>query len=84
MTSEFSDYFAKYYVPQKRQWAACYRKGSQLNTNMYVEAFHRLLQHIYMKGTCNKWIDKCIHVLIKLKRNKAFERLIMSKKGKIS
>ena len=83
-TSEFSDYFTKYYIPRKCQWAACYRKGSQLNTNMYVEAFHRLLKHIYMKGTCNKRIDKCIHVLIKLERDKAFERLIKSQKGKIS
>ena len=83
-TSEFSDYFTKYYVSRKYQWAACYRKGSQLNTNMYVEAFHRLLKHIYLQGTCNKRIDKCIHVLIKLERDKAFERLIKLEKGKIN
>ena len=51
---------------------------------MYVEAFHRLLKHICMKGTCNKRIDKCIHVLIKLEKDKAFERLIKLEKGKIS
>ena len=51
---------------------------------MYVEAFHRLLKHIYMQGTCNKRIDKCIHVLIKLERDKAFEGLIELEKGKIS
>ena len=82
--SEFSDYFIKYYVHRKSQWAACYRKGCQLNTNMYVEAFHRVLKHIYMKGTHNKRIDKCIHLLIKLERDKAFERLIKLEKGKIS
>ena len=82
--SEFSDYFIKYYVHRKSQWAACYRKGCQLNTNMYVEAFHRVLKHICMKGTHNKRIDKCIHLLIKLERDKAFERLIKLEKGKIS
>ena len=82
--SKFSDYFIKYYIPRKCQWAVCYRKGSRLNTNMYVEAFHRVLKHIYMKGTCNKRIDKCIHVLLKLERDKAFERLIKLEKGKIS
>ena len=83
-TLSFSDYFTTYYVARKSQWAACYRKGAQLNTNMYVEAFHRLLKHVYMKGKCNKRVDKCIHMLVKLERDKAFERLIKLEKGKIS
>ena len=83
-TSQFYDYFNTYYIPRKSQWAACYRKGSQQNTNMYVEAFHRLLKHIYMKGTCNKRVDKCVHVLIELERDKAFERLIKLEKGKVT
>ena len=33
-----------------------------------------------MKGTCNKRIEKCIHV--KLERDKAFERLEVDKKQK--
>ncbi|XP_065896991.1 uncharacterized protein [Dysidea avara] len=83
-TLSFSDYFTTYYVARKSQWAACYRKGAQLNTNMYVEAFHRLLKHVYMKGKCNKRVDKCIHMLVKLERDKAFERLRKLEKGKIS
>ena len=51
---------------------------------MYGEAFHRLLKHIYMKETCNKWIDKCVHVLIKLEGDKAFERLIKLEKDKVT
>ena len=51
---------------------------------MYVEAFHRLLKHIYMNGTCNKRIDKCVHVLIKLQRDKAFEKLIKLERCKIT
>jgi len=37
-----------------------------------------------MKGKCNKRVDKCIHILVKLERDKAFERLIKLEKGKIS
>ena len=51
---------------------------------MYVEAFHRLLKHVYMKGKYNKRVDKCVHMLVKLERDKAFERLIKLEKGKIS
>ena len=83
-TMNFAEYFTTYYAARKSQWAACYRKGAQLNTNMYVEAFHRLLKHVYMKGKSNRRVDKCIHVLIKLERDKAFERLIKLEKGKIS
>ena len=51
---------------------------------MYVEAFHRVLKYIYMKGMHNKRIEKCIHLLVKLERDKTFERLIKLEKGKIS
>ena len=41
---------------------------------MYVEPFHRLLKRIYTKGRVNKRLDKCIHVLLKLARDKDFDR----------
>ena len=53
-----------------------------MNTNMYVEAFHRVLKHIYLKGRINKRLDKCIHVLLKVARDKGFERLLKIEKGK--
>ena len=37
-----------------------------------------------MKETCIKWIDKCVHVLIKLEGDKAFERLIKLEKDKVT
>ena len=49
---------------------------------MYVEAFHRVLKYIYMKGKVNKRLDKCIFVLLKLARDKGFERLVKIEKGK--
>ena len=53
-----------------------------MNTNMYVEAFHRVLKYVYMKGRVNKRLDKCIYVLLKLVRDKGFERLLKIEKGK--
>ena len=66
-------------------WASCYRKDAFVNTNMYivyVEAFHKVLKYIYLKGRVNKRLDKCIFVLLKLARDKGFERLIKIEKGK--
>ena len=51
---------------------------------MYVEAFHRVLKYIYLKEKVNKHMDKCIHVLLKIARDKGFERLVKLEKGKLS
>ena len=53
-----------------------------LQSRLYVEAFHRVLKHVYMKGKVNKRLDKCIFVLMKLARDKGFERLVKLEKGK--
>ena len=81
-TVAFAKYFVTHYAHNKQQWAACYRQEACVNTNMYVEAFHRVLKYIYMKGRVNKRLDKCLHVLLKLARDKGFERLVKMEKGK--
>ena len=78
-TASFAKYFVVHYAYKKEQWAACYRKDA---FNMYVEAFHRVLKYVYMKGRINKRLDKCLHLLIKLARDKGFERLVKMEKGK--
>ena len=83
-TRSFKDYFEKHYVRRKEQWAACYRQGSMINTNMYVEAFHRVLKYLYLKEKVKKRMDKCIYPLLKLCRDKAFERFAKLEKGNIS
>ena len=72
-TREFGEYFQTYYSKRKAQWASCYRKLSSINTNMYVEYFHKVLKYIYFKGKTNKRVDKCIQVLLKYNRDKAFD-----------
>ena len=59
-----------------------YRKGTLLNTNMFVVAFHMVLKYVYMKGKVNKRMEKCIFVLLKLTRDKGVERLIKLEKRK--
>ena len=46
----------------------CFHKESLINTNMYVEAFHRVLKRVYLKGKVNKCLDK-------LEKGKISERI---------
>ncbi len=81
-TEVFSKYFEAYYATRKCQWAICYRKSAHINTNMYVESFHKVIKYMYLKGKTNKRVDKCIQMLMKYERDKIFERLIKLEKGK--
>ena len=83
-TETFFCYFQQHYASRPKQWATCYRKESRINTNMYAEAFHRVLKYVYLKGTVNKRMDNCIHVLLKIARDKVFDRLAKLEKGKTS
>ena len=51
---------------------------------MYMESFHNVLKSLYMKGKENKIVDKLISILLKISRDKAFERMIKLEKGKSS
>lgn len=83
-TEKFGKYFYSHYASTKEQWAACYQADASVNTNMYVEAFHRVLKYtyiyVYFKG--RKRLDKCLQVLLKLARDKGFERLVKMERGK--
>ena len=80
-TKEFVDYFKRVYASQKNQWALCYRMGS-INTNMYVEAFHRVLKYVYFHGRVNRCLDTLVFTLLNFARDKAFDRLIKLSKRK--
>ena len=47
-------------------------------------SFHRLLKYVYMRGRINKRVDKLLHILMKVARDKGFERLCKLEKGKFS
>ena len=82
--AQFYAYFTKEWVPKKSQWAYCYRRGLQINTNIYVEAFHRVFKRLYLKGKINKRVDTCLVNLQKYARDMGFDRLIKMTKGKMT
>ena len=66
---EFHEYFKKEYLSKVKQWATCHRTGTPVNTNMYLESFHRLLKVVYFDSKHNRCVDHLLHTLIKLSRN---------------
>lgn len=82
LSLEFSQYFKREWSGKKEWWAYCYRRGLGINTNMVVEAFHRVFKYSYLKGKCNKRVDNCLINLLKYVRDKSFERVIRITKGK--
>ena len=79
---EFLAYFRKQYVPRTEQWAICHRKCMFINTNMYLESFHRLLKVVYLESKQNRRLDRLLNVLLKIARDKAFGQFQKIHKGK--
>ena len=71
---KFYNYFNSTYCSRLEEWAVCYRKGCTVNTNMFVESFHRVLKVVYLNHKKNRRIDLLLITLMKVARNKAFER----------
>lgn len=78
----FGHYFQTYYAKRNEEWAYCYRVGTPVNTNMSVEAFHRLLKVVYLEGKHNRRVDHLLSLLLRIARDKLFDRLIKLEKGK--
>ena len=49
---------------------------------MHAEAFHRLIKVVYFQGKQNRRIDHLLYTLLKISRDKAFDRLTKLEKGK--
>ena len=79
---EFAMYFEKEYVSRIEQWCTFSRIGTPVNTNMFVESFHRLLKVVYLENKQNRRVDYLVYTLIKIARHLVFERLIKLEKGK--
>ena len=83
-TQCFAKYFKLEYSQHKHQCATGCGKIAGINTNMYVEVFHQILNYLYMKAKINGRVNKCVHLLMKIAKDKAFERQIKIEKGKTS
>ena len=78
----FYTYFNDVYVPHTTCWAFCHRVGTTVNTNMFVEAFHRKLKSVYLAKKQNRRLDKLLYILLKISRDIVFEGLRKQEIGK--
>ena len=78
----FYTYFDSNYCTRLKQWATCYRIRTTSNTNMFLEAFHRVLKIVYLHHKQNRRVDALLVTLLKVARDKAFERLRKKEMGK--
>ena len=80
----FCKYFKEHYCNRLGQWASYLRTGTIVNTNMFVETFHRTLKVVYLQHKQNRRIDFLLHTLLKIARDKVFDQLTKLEKGKYS
>ncbi|XP_064468628.1 uncharacterized protein LOC135381638 [Ornithodoros turicata] len=81
-TQRFGHYFSRTYACRPSEWALCFRKGAGLNTNMYLEAFHKTLKHVYLEGKSNRRVDRLLACLESFTEDRLYDRLIKICKGK--
>lgn len=58
----FFTYFKDNYCTILHQWAACYRPHAPVNTNMFVEASHRVLKVVYFNNKQNRRVDLLLSI----------------------
>ena len=68
--ARFFAYFTTNYCSRLPQWAACYRTQTTINTNMYLESFHRVLKILYLNHKQNRRIDSLLITLMRVARDK--------------
>ncbi|XP_035212514.1 uncharacterized protein LOC118186517 isoform X1 [Stegodyphus dumicola] len=81
-TSLYYDYFQKNYFKRIKQWALCHRVELGIKTNKHFEAFHEIIRCIYVDGKKNHRLDNYLKALLKLTRDKLFDRRSISLKKK--
>lgn len=81
-TEKFGIYFHNEYASRPQLWAFCHRLGLRVHHNMHLEALHRVLKHVHMKGQKVRRMDKCIYALLRFMRSKMHDRLLKVHKGK--
>lgn len=80
-SKNFGEYFKNTYSQNFRKWAYCFRTDSSINTNMHVEAMHKVIKYLYLERKTVQRLDKGLHVMLKYVRDKSVERLIRLTKG---
>ena len=77
---EFLSHFQNNYCSRLQQWATWARNRTNVN-NMYLESFHRVLKVVYLDSKQNRHVDKLIHTVLKISRDKLMNDLLSLKRG---
>ena len=81
---KFYDYFCTHYVGKTSKWATCFRVGTIVNTNMFVESFHHLLKVVFLGNKQNRRVDHLVHTILRIARNLVYQQLRNVEIGKIT
>ena len=81
-TDDFALYFNNEYATRPQLWAYCHRQGLHLHHNMHLEAMHRVLKHVHLRGRKVRRLDKSVHGLMCFLRTKVSDRLLKIHRGK--
>jgi len=84
-TELLGQYFFSHYVNRPAQWAACYRIGCKINTNMIAEAWHKTLKYNSdLGGKAGGRLDKGIASVMNSLRSKLVGRAISLSRSKLT
>ena len=75
-TKEFAKYIKSYYLKRMDQWLYCCRRSLIPNTNMHVEALHRLIKVIFLSCKRINRISRCIEMLNEIVQQKMIDRVV--------
>uniref|UniRef100_A0A146KRK5 C2H2-type domain-containing protein n=1 Tax=Lygus hesperus TaxID=30085 RepID=A0A146KRK5_LYGHE len=53
-------YINEYYTNRPELWANAHKIGIKINTNLYLDNFHRSIRRSFMQGRDKRRLDKCI------------------------
>ncbi|KAJ8651299.1 hypothetical protein O0I10_013212, partial [Lichtheimia ornata] len=63
-SGELVTYFEEEYIPKKKTWCRAYRKENyRMDTNNYVESWHRCLKNVYIPTLKKERLDVLVYVL---------------------
>ncbi|KAI9468441.1 MAG: hypothetical protein EXX96DRAFT_105766 [Benjaminiella poitrasii] len=67
-TTEFTEYFKRYYLDNDAfmMWTAVYQPQMYTNTetNNYIESWHNQLKTMYLKRKRNRRVDRLVYILV--------------------
>ena len=66
----FWGYFNRYWLAKRKykRWAKCYQPAiyTNMETNNYVESWHKQLKYTYLRGKRNQRYDELIYILVEV------------------